>query len=245
MSEYETTGSDIAKLVRKSARSTIHFAFSPGIDAKDSWLALNKRKNASHLHKVARREGPSQKVASGKMALDGREVVLTCQTEIPALARRFKYFLQENGMSFKVRVLDRNGVLIDTDLEKATTDEEEDEDIVEVDAEDDDDDDGVETDEIERDEDAEEAEEDDVETARLRQQYRSLAPLIARLGEGGDEEAAQAIGQLGDLFEKLADGGDADRAAKALTVLKRKLVGALRAGRAAPQGDAGARMSGG
>ena len=224
MSDYETTGSDIVKLVRKSARSTVHFAFSPGFDAKDSWLALNKRKTASHLYKFARREGPSKKVASGKMKLDGREVVLTCQTEIPALARKFKYFLHENGMSFKVRVLDKNGELIDTDLEKAI--DEDDEGVVDADqvsAADDTEDDT----DLDDTGGADAADPADDETAKLMQQYERLAPLIGRVQDGDDPAAAKAIDQLSSMFEKMAEDQDTDQAGKALKVLKRKLVGAL------------------
>ena len=234
MSEYQTTGSDIVKLVRKSARSVIYFAFSPGIDAKDSWLALNKRKNASHLLKVAKREGPSRKVAAGKMALDGREVVLTCHAEIPALARKFKYFLHEHGMSFKVRVLDANGQLIDTDLEKATADEDEDDfDIGNDDDLDDDENDDEEDDEDE--DDANDAADEDTgaqendraaarREAALTARFKSLQEPLKRLIARVEGARARALKQAIRDFGAAMSGGQAADAEGALDLLEQMVA---------------------
>lgn len=240
MAEYETTGPEIRKLVLKSARGPIAFAFNPGMDAKDSYLAMSKRKSPAHLHRVTKREGPGNKVASGKMTLDGREVVLTCDIDISALARRFKYYLAENGMSYKVRVLDKNGTLIDTDLEKATNDDDEDApqaetaqqaDEASVSSEDAADgptevaqDSPQDTDEGHD----EAAPADDPETAALRAEFEALQPLLEKVQAGQDPSAAKAVEKLGDVLTGQLDQAESGRAAKTLKVLKKKLVVALR-----------------
>lgn len=226
MADYETTGPEIRKLVLKSARRPVAFAFNPGIDVKDSYLALSKRKSASHLHRVTKREGPGNKVASGKLTLEGREVVLTCDIDISALARRFKYYLAENGMSYKVRVLDKNGALIDTDLEKATQDDPEEDAAVPQ---------GQATDEapaqeaeVTPPEPSADPEQEDPQTAALRAAFEGLQPLLERVQEGQDQNAAKAVTQLGQDLAAQLDNADTETATKTLKVFKKNLVLALR-----------------
>ncbi|OIQ29460.1 MAG: hypothetical protein BM562_10935 [Alphaproteobacteria bacterium MedPE-SWcel] len=49
--------------------------------------------------------------------MDGTCLILTCDRSVPALARRIKKFLKFNKISLNVEVLDRDGNILESDME--------------------------------------------------------------------------------------------------------------------------------
>lgn len=118
MADYPVEGPQLKKLVKRSRRQPIAFGYNPGTDDKDQFLAAHIRKPPELLGKIAKNDGAGTKAAFGTFTVTGNIMSLTCQREVPALAKRFKKLLRMNKVNLNVQVLDKNGNVIDSDIEE-------------------------------------------------------------------------------------------------------------------------------
>ena len=124
MSEFRVKGPEIKKMLKKARKQPIAFAFSPGKSEEDSYLGMDHRKPAKMLGKDAKEQGEGNKHAFGTAVLDGKLLILTCEREMPSLAKRLKKYLGTQKVKVNVQVLDASGNLLEEDVEDLPDDPE-------------------------------------------------------------------------------------------------------------------------
>ena len=111
-------------MLKKARKQPIAFAFSPGKSEEDSYLGMDHRKPAKMLGKDAKEQGEGNKHAFGTAVLDGKLLILTCEREMPSLAKRLKKYLGTQKVKVNVQVLDASGNLLEEDVEDLPDDPE-------------------------------------------------------------------------------------------------------------------------
>lgn len=117
MSEFSVEGDELRKMLKLAKRGPLPFAYCPGQSAEADLFAIHRKKSGAMMGKALRAEGDGNKIAFGSLSLDGKTVVLQCDRELPALAKKAKKFLKFNKVMRNVRVLDASGNVIDEDVE--------------------------------------------------------------------------------------------------------------------------------
>ncbi|KAE9631761.1 hypothetical protein [Parasedimentitalea maritima] len=122
MSEFKIEGPELKKMIKLARKGPLPFAFNPGKNESEHYLAMHRKRSAEILGKAAKKEGMGAKVAFGMCVVEEKLMSLTCERAVPALARLLKKFLKANKVSLNVRVLDADGNVLDEDIEDLPTD---------------------------------------------------------------------------------------------------------------------------
>lgn len=130
-------GTELKKHIKLAKKMPMAFAWSPGKKGTDV-LMLDKRKSGKFLSKAARVVSGNQKVSWGQAEVSGKLMTLTCEKELPQMAKMMKRFMRSEKVMLNILVLDEAGNELESDIEDLPDDPEMDAD----DATDLDDDDG-------------------------------------------------------------------------------------------------------
>jgi hypothetical protein len=114
---YVVHGDDLRKILRRGRRRPVPFAFTPGKGEDDSLFAAHKKRPPEMIAKATRRESGQTRVAFGTFTVLGKELVLTCIQELPAIAKKLKKHLRAERLPMNIRVLDITGREIEADIE--------------------------------------------------------------------------------------------------------------------------------
>jgi hypothetical protein len=105
MAEEPLSGPEIKKIISKSRKKPVSFAFNPGKDDADGYLLLHLKKPAKMLGKQAKSEGDGGKSAFGTFETEGKVMKLECELSIPALSKKLKKYLKTQKISLQPVVL--------------------------------------------------------------------------------------------------------------------------------------------
>ena len=235
MGDIALRGPALKKSVEQAKKRILNFAYCPGNDPKEDVFVLDRKKSPDVIGRVARAEGTGTKAAIGTASVKGRVMTLTCFKEVPQAAKKLKKFLKSEKVPMNVIIMDKDGNVIEEDIEDLPDDPE-------LDSDDDDDNNDI--------EDAAESENDDENEEEAAQSENAvneaerLKKLTARAQAlqtsiAGLPEAAQAPimkrfkGVVGDL-----KSGDLDSADAKLTKLEEAVQVMAAKGNTAGEADA-------
>ncbi|QDY70783.1 hypothetical protein [Qingshengfaniella alkalisoli] len=117
MAELRVEGKQIKKLLTIAKRQPISFGFNPANPDENGYLALHRKKTPTVLGKAARSEGDGPKFTFGTASLKGKLLSLTCERDIPSLAKKVKKYLKSQKVVLNIEILDADGNLLDSDIE--------------------------------------------------------------------------------------------------------------------------------
>ena len=123
MSDLKVEGAGLKKILKVARKQPVPFGFNPGSSDSEHYLAAHRKKPAAIIGKDAKAEGPGRKYAFGTMALEGKTLKLTCEREVPMLAKTLKKYLKSQKIALNVEVFDINGNPLDSDVEDGLPDD--------------------------------------------------------------------------------------------------------------------------
>ena len=215
MGELSIEGDELKKLIKVAKQRPLAFAVVPGKTDEDFLFSLHRKRSADVLGKGLKKEGTGDKYAFGLCAVEGKVMTLTCERELPNLAKRLKKWLKSQKAPHNVKILDANGNVIDEDIEDLGDE-----------AEDDAADDNVELFE-------DYGDAVDPKVAELRKKFLAVVPMVRAL-DGEAKPKLQAAVKLG--LEKINDS-DLDAAGKLLSHILAELKKAPKASAEEPSED--------
>ncbi|KIN65060.1 hypothetical protein Z946_3958 [Sulfitobacter noctilucicola] len=116
MSEFQVLGPDLKKLLTVAKRQPIAFAFNPAKKDEDHFFSMDRKKPADVLGRDAKKNGESGKVAFGTATVESKLLRLTCEQQVPGIAKKLKKFLKTQKLSMNIEVLDANGAVLEADV---------------------------------------------------------------------------------------------------------------------------------
>jgi hypothetical protein len=200
---YAVAGDDLRKILRRGRRRPVPFAFTPGKGEDESLFAVHKKRPPEMIAKATRRESGQTKVAFGTFVVQGKELILTCIQELPAIARKLKKHLRQERLPMNIRVLDITGREIEADIEDLG-----DADVLGDDPGDDDDDDG------------------DGDLPRVTTTGDRMLDRLAAIRDAVMAAPGDAGDRLRDIFAgalRAADNGSRDKADKLISQVEAEL----------------------
>ena len=110
---------DLKDAIKVAKKRALNFAICLGKKSDGTVIITDRIREASTLARQAKKEGETPKIAFGKMAVEGREVQLTCENAPPSgMARKTREYLKNSaGLSMKVTLLSADGNLLEADGE--------------------------------------------------------------------------------------------------------------------------------
>lgn len=108
MSEFQTQGSELKKLVKLARSKSLAFAFCPASE-DEPLFCIHRRKKPEVIGKALRKESGQTKVAFGMLMAEGKTLNLTCTKLLPGLSKKLKQLFRSQKLSLKVMVLDADG----------------------------------------------------------------------------------------------------------------------------------------
>jgi hypothetical protein len=120
-------GTELKKHIKLAKKQKLAFAWSPGKKDGDV-LMLDKRKSGKFLSKAARVCSGNQKVSWGEAEVKGKLMTLTCEKELPQMAKLIKRFMRSEKVTLNILILDEDGNELESDIEDLPDDPEMDED---------------------------------------------------------------------------------------------------------------------
>lgn len=123
MGEFDVKGGALKKLIKKARSQPLSFGFNPGNGPLDAYFGLHLRKPPKVVGKAAMDEGQGKKAAFGTVTVDGKLMLLTCQRELPAMAKKLKKYLISEKIRLNVQILGPDGSVIDSDIEENLPDD--------------------------------------------------------------------------------------------------------------------------
>ncbi|MGQ0565424.1 MAG: hypothetical protein ACT4OK_10175 [Gemmobacter sp.] len=118
--QYVVTGDELKKLVRLGRKRPMPFAFCPSSGDDDSLFATHRKKPAKKIAKATKADSGQLKVAWGTFVIVDRVMVLTCDRELPSIAKKLKKHMRAERLPLNIRVLDATGREIESDIEDLT-----------------------------------------------------------------------------------------------------------------------------
>lgn len=109
MSEFQTEGGELKKLVKLARSKSLPFAFCPGAGENEAMFCIHRRRKPDVLGKAVRKEAEQTKVAFGTLAAEGKILSLTCARLVPGMAKHLKKYLRSQKLPLKVILLDASG----------------------------------------------------------------------------------------------------------------------------------------
>ena len=117
MAEFGVEGAELKKMIKAAKKAPVAFGFNPGKDDDSAYLGMDKLKPAQVVGKDAKETGDGNKYAFGTATVAGKVISLTCERAMPGLAKRLKKFLKSNKVMLNVVVMDKDGNLLESDIE--------------------------------------------------------------------------------------------------------------------------------
>jgi hypothetical protein len=127
MSEFGVEGPELKKMIKLARKGPMPFAFNPGSNNDEHLFAMHRIKQPKTIAKATKADGVGNKVAFGTCQLTGKILSLTCEREVPAMARKLKKYLKSEKVAVNIQILDANGNLLEEDIEELPYDPELDE----------------------------------------------------------------------------------------------------------------------
>ncbi len=118
--KYVVTGDELKKLVRLGRKRPMPFAFCPSSGEDESLFATHRKKPAKKIAKSTRADSGQLKVAFGTFVIVDRVMVLSCERELPSIAKKLKKHMRAERLPLNIRVLDASGREIESDIEDLT-----------------------------------------------------------------------------------------------------------------------------
>lgn len=208
MADIALKGPELKKMVKIAKKRDLNFAYCPGNDPAEDVFVLDRKKKPEVMGRVARAEGTGSKLGFGTARAKGRVMMMTCERELPQMAKKLKKLLKFEKLPMNVIVMDKDGNVLEEDIEDLPADPE-------LDAEDADD---ADDEELDASEDAEDAGYD----ARLKQLTARAQQVKTAIAALPDEAQAPLAKGFGTVLTGLK-GGDLDAADTMLTRLEAAL----------------------
>ncbi|MEM6739231.1 MAG: hypothetical protein AAF646_03885 [Pseudomonadota bacterium] len=115
---------EMESLIQVARKREVNYAICMGKNPEGTIFMLHRKKKAEILARLAKREGETAKLAYGTCQVKGKKIFLRAMEDPPpAMARQMKVFLKDNGIPFKVTILDANGNEIDNDGDEGDNDD--------------------------------------------------------------------------------------------------------------------------
>ncbi len=106
---------ELQSLIQVARKRDVNFAVCMGKKPEGTIFYMHRKKDFGILARLAKKAGETAKLAFGTCSVKGKILKLGCEEDPPtAMARHMKLFLKENGMPFKVAILDRYGEEIES-----------------------------------------------------------------------------------------------------------------------------------
>ena len=118
--QYVVTGDELKKLVRLGRKRPMPFAFCPSNGDDESLFATHRKKPAKKIGKATKADSGQLKVAWGTFVIVDRVMVLTCERELPSIAKKLKKHMRAERLPLNIRVLDASGREVESDIEDLT-----------------------------------------------------------------------------------------------------------------------------
>ncbi|MEM7319017.1 MAG: hypothetical protein AAF408_08335, partial [Pseudomonadota bacterium] len=122
------TTADLKAMIKLARKQPVAFAFNPGKSDDEHYLSMDRRKKPEVLGKAAKKDGPSPKVSFGTAEAEGKLFNLTCEKQLPTMAKKVKKFLKSQKITMNVQIMDASGNVLDSDIEDLPDDPNEDQD---------------------------------------------------------------------------------------------------------------------
>lgn len=132
MADIAMKGPDLKKFIKIAKKRDLNFAYCPGNDPAEDVFVLDRKKKPEAMGRVARAEGSGSKLCFGTARTKGRIVLLTCEREMPQTAKKLKKFLKFEKAPMNVIVMDKDGNILEEDIEDLPEDPELDLDDVDI-----------------------------------------------------------------------------------------------------------------
>lgn len=116
MADAKAEGEELKKLVKMGKKKPMSFAFNPG-QKNDHTIIIDRRKKPEVIAKIAKKEGPGNKVAFGTFVVNSKTMELTCEKLVPAMAKTLKKYLKSQKIQLNILILDAAGNVVDRDEE--------------------------------------------------------------------------------------------------------------------------------
>ena len=126
MGDIALRGAELKKMVAMAKKRDLNFAYCPGNDPKEDVFVLDMRKKGEVIGRTARAEGTGTKLGFGTAKAKGKVLSLTCEKELPQMAKKLKKFLKFEKLAMNVVVLDMSGNVLEEDVEDLGGDEDDD-----------------------------------------------------------------------------------------------------------------------
>lgn len=117
MGDIALKGAELKKMVALAKKRDLNFAYCPGNDPKEDVFVLDIKKNPEVIGRVARAEGTGTKLCLGRASVTGKVMSLSCERELPQVAKKLKKFLKFEGIAMNIIVLDMEGNVLEQDVE--------------------------------------------------------------------------------------------------------------------------------
>lgn len=100
---------ELKKFIKIGRSKELTFAFVPAGGKDDPLFTIHRRKKPDVLGKAARKEAEETKFACGKMTVDGKTLILTCDKVVPGLQRKLQKMLRGMKLPLEVKVTGADG----------------------------------------------------------------------------------------------------------------------------------------
>lgn len=116
-SEYVVHGDALKKIVRKSRRRPMAFAFVPTFGDDESMFAVHNKRKPEVIARKTKLESGQSRIAFGTFMVVGKTMVLTCIRELPSIAKKLKKHMREERIPLNIRVLDMTGRELEAEID--------------------------------------------------------------------------------------------------------------------------------
>jgi len=123
MSEFGVAGGELKKMIKVAKKGPIPFGFNPGKNEEEAYLGMHRTKAPAMLGKDAKESGEGGKFSFGTAKVEGKVLQLTCQRELPGMAKRLKKYLKSQKVMLNVEILNADGELLESDIEEDLPDD--------------------------------------------------------------------------------------------------------------------------
>jgi hypothetical protein len=103
-SELRLGRSEFKKFVKIARNKELTFAFCPTGGQDEPMFAVHRRRKPDALGKAARKEAEETKYACGKMRVEGKELVLTCDRMVAGMEKKVAKMLRKMKLPLTVRI---------------------------------------------------------------------------------------------------------------------------------------------
>jgi hypothetical protein len=108
-SELRLDRAAFKKFLKIARNKELTFAFCPTGGKEQPMFAVHRRKKPDILGKAARKEAEETKYACGKMKVDGKTLVLTCDRLVAGMEKKIAKMLRKMKVPLTVRIATAGG----------------------------------------------------------------------------------------------------------------------------------------